>query len=82
MTRKKWNRLRRQRPELFGALPSYCHVEHRVREFSKAEAIARVSAWVLEHGPIVITLSHPVGFFIYNIFTKPPHYPVDEDYIM
>jgi hypothetical protein len=61
MTRKKWNRLRRQRPELFKFLqpwetmsPSELAV---MRPVSKSRVIAVMTAFVLRYGPR--GLSHP-----------------------
>jgi len=53
MTRKKWNRLRRQRPELFQGM-AYTGWERmskeaqvRIRERSKAEIIGILTGWKL-----------------------------------
>lgn len=56
MTRKKWNRLRRQRPELFdlGGTPGKAWAWERLdahdlkllKTVSKAEVIAGLTAWI------------------------------------
>lgn len=59
MTRRKWTKLRRQRPELFKALPPFekwnDFDRHIMRDVSKSEALAVMTAWKLrgEVGPIV-----------------------------
>lgn len=56
MTRKKWNRLRRQRPELFGMLPPFekWNADERrlMATVSKQRAITVMSAYALEHAPL------------------------------
>lgn len=51
MTRKKWNNLRRTRPELFYFLPSWekmTHYEHQLlRPYSKAQAITIMTTYLL-----------------------------------
>lgn len=51
MTRKKWNKLRRQRPELFGWLPPFekwnCLERRQMAKIGKAEAITRLTTWML-----------------------------------
>lgn len=55
MTRKKWNKLRRQRPELFTkfvkssweSLPSQGMVMGNLRKCSRAQAVAALTAFIL-----------------------------------
>lgn len=58
MTRKKWNRLRRQRPELFARWPGWDGLDDAdrriLRPVGKSEAITAVSAWILEGCEIVL----------------------------
>lgn len=62
MTRRKWNRLRRQRPEPFKVLPPFENwndfERDLMRKVSKAEALAVMTAWKLrgESGPVVAGL--------------------------
>lgn len=55
MTRKKWNRLRRTRPELFSILPPWekmkPHELEIMRPVSKSEAITAMTTWFLTHNP-------------------------------
>lgn len=55
MTRKKWNRLRRRRPELFSRLPAWENMtrteRHLLKPVSKQRAITVMTTWFINSNP-------------------------------
>lgn len=67
MTRKKWNRLRRQRPVLFGFLPPWekmnAYELALMRPVSKAEAITTMTTYLLTREPSELQSLWPSWLF-------------------